>query len=237
MALALKSGTSGSGVSFPRIYLDNRFVYVVLSAYAGGMTIGVDLNPDNESKFSCLHCEMQSEGRFIQAHLDIGRMAAELTRTLALVRSGRVRELPDYRFVPDQLLRLRHVELSGKCDPTLAAEFSEALGAVIHVRALSGLPFFKLVFVTAGIGLELPGVRQSLGHLTRADEVWVKLDGGTQAYLNKVNCTKVSLEKLLSNILLLGRERPVVIQSLFPGIHGFKRAFVRIASEAMEGSM
>jgi wyosine [tRNA(Phe)-imidazoG37] synthetase (radical SAM superfamily) len=220
MTFTRKSNASGIGVSLHRNYLDNRFVYVVLSARAGGMTIGVDFNPGGTSNFSDIDCDMDREGRVVEPRLDVTAMAAELTRTLTLVHSGRLRELPDYRFLPDQVLQLRHVALTGAGEPTLAAEFPEALLAVIHVRALGGFPFFKFVLLTNGTGLDRPGVRQSLRHLTKADEVWVELDGGTEAYVNRVHQTHLSLEKILSNILRLGRERPVVIQSLFQAIDG-----------------
>ena len=147
-------------------------------------------------------------------------MAAELKKTLAHVRGGRLRERPWYRALPDELLQLRHVALSGDGEPTLSPRFAEALQAVVHVRALSGFPFFKLVLMTNATGLDQPEVQQGLKHFTRSDEVWAKLDGGTQAYVNKVNRPSVPLEKILSNILMLGRQRPVVIQSLFPAIKG-----------------
>jgi hypothetical protein len=35
-----------------------------------------------------------------------------------------------------------------------------------------------------------------------------------------VNRPNVPLEKILANILFVGRQRPVVVQSLFPAIHG-----------------
>jgi len=38
--------------------------------------------------------------------------------------------------------------------------------------------------------------------------------------MDKVNRTSVRLEKVLSNILLVGRERQIVIQSLFPLLNG-----------------
>jgi wyosine [tRNA(Phe)-imidazoG37] synthetase (radical SAM superfamily) len=146
-------------------------------------------------------------------------MAAELKKTLAFVRGGRLRERPWYRTLPDELLQLRHVALSGDGEPTLSPRFAEALQAVVHVRALSGFPFFKLVLLTNATGLDLPPVQQGLKHLTRSDEVWAKLDGGTQAYINKVNRSAVSLDRVLSNILALGRQRPLVVQSLFPAIN------------------
>src|SRR3974390_1843210 len=146
-------------------------------------------------------------------------MAAELKKTLAYVRAGRLRERPWYRALPDELLQLRHVALSGDGEPTLSPKFTEALQAVIHVRALGGFPFFKLVLITNGTGLDQPHVQQGLKFFTKSDESWVKLDGGTQAYLNKVDRPNVPIEKILQNILDLGRHRPVVIQSLFPAIN------------------
>lgn len=214
-----KSNTAGTGFSLRRIYLNNRFVYFALSERAGGMTIGVDLNPDKDSDPSRIYGDAHPSGQLVQPQLDVEEMARELTRALTLVRSGHLRELPPYHLVPDQFLELRHVALGGEREPTLAPEFPEAIQAVIHVRALSGPPFTKLVLITNGTGLDLPGVQQSLRHLTRSDEVWVELDGGTQAYVNKVNPSTLPLDKILSNILLLGRERPVVIQSMFPAIN------------------
>jgi wyosine [tRNA(Phe)-imidazoG37] synthetase (radical SAM superfamily) len=117
-------------------------------------------------------------------------------------------------------LELRHVALSGDGEPTLASSFTEALQAVVHVRALCGLPFFKLVLLTNGTGLDLPNVQQGLKAFTRTDEIWVKLDGGTQAYVNRVNRSDMPLDKILSNILAVSRIRPVIIQSLFPSLRG-----------------
>ena len=38
--------------------------------------------------------------------------------------------------------------------------------------------------------------------------------------MNRVNRSEVPLEKVMENILLVGRQRPVVIQSLFPRVLG-----------------
>src|SRR5205823_3480623 len=63
-------------------------------------------------------------------------------------------------------------------------------------------------------------VRQGLQLLTSRDEIWAKLDAGTQEYMDKVNRTSMRLEKMLANILLIWRERPIIIQSLFPLLDG-----------------
>jgi wyosine [tRNA(Phe)-imidazoG37] synthetase (radical SAM superfamily) len=204
----------------PPDFLDNRFVYVVVSARARGLSIGVNMNPDKKCNFDCVYCEVNRTVPSREPRLDVDVMAAELKKTIAFVRAGRLRERPCYRAMPDDLLQLRHVALSGDGEPTFAPNFAEALQAVVHVRALTNSSFFKLVLITNATGLDQPHVQHGIKHYTKLDEIWAKLDGGTQAYLNRVNKPDVSLDKILSNILLIGRQRPIVIQSLFPAING-----------------
>jgi wyosine [tRNA(Phe)-imidazoG37] synthetase (radical SAM superfamily) len=215
---AWTDGPAATPFGSPRDFLDNRYVYAVVSSRARGLAVGVNLCPDKRCNFSCVYCEVHRNGDS-RVQLDVGLMAAELKKTLGYVLAGRLRERPWYRTLPDELLKLRHVALSGDGEPTLCPGFAEALRAVVHLRALGGFPFFKVVLMTNATGLDLPQVQQGLKSLTRSDEVWAKLDGGTQAYVNRVNRAEVPLHRILSNILMLGRQRPVVIQSLFPAIN------------------
>jgi wyosine [tRNA(Phe)-imidazoG37] synthetase (radical SAM superfamily) len=214
------NGSQETAFGSPRDFLDNRFVYAVVSSRARGLSVGINMCPEKRCNFQCVYCEVHRNGAEPAEQLDVDVVAAELKKTLTYVRAGRLRERPWYRTLPDDLLQLRHVALSGDGEPTLSPRFDEALQAVVHVRALSGFPFFKIVLLTNATGLDHSHVQHGLKHFTRSDEVWAKLDGGTQAYVNKVNRASVPLEKILSNILLLGRQRPVVIQSLFPAING-----------------
>jgi wyosine [tRNA(Phe)-imidazoG37] synthetase (radical SAM superfamily) len=205
----------------PRDFLNNRFVYAVISQRARGLTLGVNMNPDKRCNFDCLYCEVDRATPPQQSTLDVGVMASELRRTLEHIQQGRLREHPQYQSLSDDLLQLRHVALSGDGEPTLSSQFAGVLQAVVHVRALGGFPFFKIVLITNATGLDRSQVQESLKRLTMSDEIWVKLDGGTQEYLDKVCRLKdVTLGKILSNILHLARQRPVVIQSLFPAING-----------------
>jgi wyosine [tRNA(Phe)-imidazoG37] synthetase (radical SAM superfamily) len=214
--------TAGHETAFgsPRDFLDNRFVYAVVSARARGLSIGVNMNPDTKCNFDCVYCEVHRNAAPREDRLDVEVMAAELKKTLTFIDEGRLRERPWYQTVPDELLHLRHVALSGDGEPTFAPNFVEAVQAVVHVRALGGVPFFKLVLITNGTGLNQPQVQQGLKLFTKSDEVWAKLDGGTEAYLKKVNKLDLPLEKILHNILSVARQRPVVIQSLFPSVNG-----------------
>jgi len=211
------SGNGETAFGAPRDFLDNRFVYAVISPRAKGLSVGVNMNPDKLCNFDCAYCEVHRAVPSREQSLDVDVMAAELQQTLEFVRAGRLREHPHYRVMPDELLELRHVTLSGDGEPTLCPNFEEAVEAVVHVRALGS--FFKMVLITNGTELDRPQVQEGLRHFTRSDEVWAKLDGGSQAYLNKVSKVHVPLERIMANIIAVGRQRPVIIQSLFPAVH------------------
>jgi wyosine [tRNA(Phe)-imidazoG37] synthetase (radical SAM superfamily) len=203
---------------YPRDFLRNQFVYVVISPRAGGLSLGINLNPVVNCNLNCIYCEVDRTEAARVSSFDVDRMVAELKETHELANGGWLRQWPRYARLPEDLLKVRHVALSGDGEPTLSSHFLEALQAVVHVRALGR--FFKIVLVSNSTGLGRPQVRQGLRLLTRQDEVWAKLDGGTQSYINKVNGASVPLNQILESILLVGRQRPVVIQSLFPAIHG-----------------
>src|SRR3954465_312183 len=72
----------------PRLFEHNRFVYPVLSRRSGGISIGVNLNPDKICNFDCIYCQVdrrsQSETQFV-ATVELLR---ELEETLELVISS-----------------------------------------------------------------------------------------------------------------------------------------------------
>jgi wyosine [tRNA(Phe)-imidazoG37] synthetase (radical SAM superfamily) len=159
-------------------------------------------------------------------------MTEELQKTLVFVRSGEIRNVSPFSLAPDSLLELKHVSLSGDGEPTLSENFAEAVQEVMHVRARSS-SYFKIVLITNASGFDLVNVQTALGAFTRHDEIWAKLDGGTQDYLQRINGTTTPIEKILSNILLVAKQRPVVIQSLFPSINGLAPASEEILQYAL----
>jgi wyosine [tRNA(Phe)-imidazoG37] synthetase (radical SAM superfamily) len=209
------TGPLDSAFGCPRECFGNRFVYTVVSSRARGLSIGVNMNPDRSCNFNCEYCEANRLSPSQEPILDVNVMANELQRTLLLAESGGLKAFPFYSNVPSDLLQLRHVALSGDGEPTLCPNFLDAVRAVIHVRARGRLPFFKIVLLTNASVLDLRDVQDGLKLFTSQDEIWAKLDAGTQVCMDRVNHPDCSLEKILANILFMARQRPVIIQSLF----------------------
>jgi wyosine [tRNA(Phe)-imidazoG37] synthetase (radical SAM superfamily) len=219
---------SGVALGSSRRFFDNRFVYAVVSQRARGLSVGVNLNPDQFCTFDCIYCEISRNGVPGHSDVDLKVLGGELGSMLDLAKEDKIHELPGYHTVPRELLKLKEVALSGDGEPTFCPNFHEVVQVVVHLRAQGEFPFFKIVLITNSTGLHLPQVQLGLQLFTAEDEIWAKLDAGTQAYLERVNrprscpveCPHVSLERILENILKLGRQRPIVIQSLFALVDG-----------------
>ena len=216
----------------PRDFLNNRFVYLTISPRARGLSVGVNFNPDKQCNFDCVYCEVDRRIRAGEKALDVEVMAQELESTLLRLKTGELQQEGPYKLLPDHLLEPRHVALSGDGEPTLCPNFLDAVHSVLHLRALGRVPFFKVVLITNSSGLDRPEVLEGIKLLTKRDEVWAKLDAGTEEYKAKINRTEVPLSKLLENILLVGQLRPIIIQSLFTAIDGEEPSLGEITAYA-----
>jgi len=209
--------TSMSAHDCPRNYVGHRHVYVKFSPRAHGLSVGVNLNPDKACNFDCVYCDVDRRQCPSSRTVDLDALATELRETLGWIQSGVIEEKLRPSRLPANLLQLRMVAISGEGEPTLCPQFVEAVETVLHVRAQGRFPYFKIALLTNGSTLHMPAVQEGLRYLTKEDEVWIKLDAGTAACMDRINRPKdCRFEDVLANILRLGRQRPVIIQSLFP---------------------
>jgi wyosine [tRNA(Phe)-imidazoG37] synthetase (radical SAM superfamily) len=211
-------GAERGAFAHPRDYLNRRFVYAVISQRAHGLSLGINLTPDHKCNFDCAYCEIDRDRPIRDREVDIPTLIRELDELLTMVRAGRMREIPWLRNVPEELLELKEVAFSGDGEPTLCPKFAEAVAAVVRLRMQR--QGFRIVVISNTSGLDLPEVKRGLGALHPQDEVWVKLDAGTQSYMDRVNRPDITLRQVLKNIRGIAVRRPVVVQSLFPGLDG-----------------
>ena len=204
-----------------RSFETNRFVYPVLSRRSGGISIGVNLNPDKVCNFDCIYCQVdrvsQSETRFVETP----QLLAELDATLDLVVSGRLFAHPKFAGTPTELRRLNDIAFSGDGEPTTYRNFDELIDACAAIKRRHGLEHVKMVLITNASMFHRPAVERGLAILdANGGEIWAKLEAGTEDYYKLVERTSIPFRQILNNIAAAARARPLVIQALFMRIHG-----------------
>lgn len=209
----MPTSTLGAYRNQPREFLGNRFVYAVVSSRAKGLSIGVNVNPNQACNLNCPYCEVVRTPEKAELKLDLKVLTRELIHVVALAQCGRLCDLKPFSSLPPELLGLKEVALSGDGEPSLVSNFDEVVKEVLVIRHL--LSHFKLVVITNGAGLHRPTVQRGIDRLAPEDEIWIKLDAGTEAYMQRVNGPQASMETTLRGILSVAQRRPVIIQSLF----------------------
>jgi wyosine [tRNA(Phe)-imidazoG37] synthetase (radical SAM superfamily) len=199
-----------------RRFASNRFVYPVLSRRSGGISVGVNLNPDKVCNFDCIYCQVdrrsESETRFVETD----RLIHELDDILDLVTSGDLYTTPKFSRTPEHLRRLNDIAFSGDGEPTTFKNFDELIAQCAEVKRRHSLDAVKMVLITNASMFHRPHVQRGLAILDANNgEIWAKLDAGTAAYYKLVDRTTIPFRQVLDNITNAAKMRPLVIQSLF----------------------
>lgn len=204
-----------------RNFEQNRYVYPVLSRRSGGISLGVNLNPDKVCNFDCIYCQVNRVERAETTFVDTQGLLSELDATLELVTSGRLFEHPKFAQTPDPLRRLNDIAFSGDGEPTTYRNFDALIESCAGIKRERGLTDVKLVLITNASMFHRPHVVRGLEILdANQGEIWAKLDAGTEEYFQRVERTKISFERILTNIRDAAKIRPLVIQALFMRIDG-----------------
>src|SRR6186713_3380281 len=125
----MAAGSTPLFAAHARSFESNRFVYPVISRRSGGVSIGVNLNPDKVCNFDCIYCQVdrtsQSETQFVET----AALLEELGSVLDLCSSGTIFEMEKFQAVPPQFRRLNDIAFSGDGEPTTFKNFDEIVAA------------------------------------------------------------------------------------------------------------
>ena len=102
------------------------YVYPVVSRRAGGVSVGINLNPNNACNWACVYCQVPDLTRGGPPPIDLAQLERELDAMLTDLLQG------DFmlRAVPPEARRLMDIAFSGNGEPTSAPEFPAAVEAV-----------------------------------------------------------------------------------------------------------
>lgn len=187
------------------------YVYPVVSRRAGGVSVGINLNPNKACNWRCVYCQVPGLARGSAPAVDMERLEGELRGLLQDILQG------DFmaRRVALEARRLNDIALSGDGEPTSAREFDEVvalLGKVMADFDLTGK--IKLVLITNGSLIRRQAVQRGLRRMAALNgEVWYKLDSATEAGRRRINGTRMSMERVKENIALAASLCPTWLQT------------------------
>ena len=113
-----------SGSDHRRDATSMTYVYAVVSRRAGGISIGVNLNPNNACNWRCIYCQVPGLTRGAPPAIDLHQLDSELRSMLESIGA---------RSAASQSSHVEDVAFSGNGESTLSPMFAPAVVVVRNV--------------------------------------------------------------------------------------------------------
>jgi len=177
-----------------------RYVYPVVSRRAGGVSIGINLNPNNACNWRCVYCQVPDLKRGGPPPIDLALLAAELDEFLRRAATAEFLE----RLAPAGARRIVDVAFSGNGEPTSAPEFGAALDIVAQALERHGLlGKVNIRLITNGSLVDRVRVREALARLGQlGGEAWFKVDAVAPSF--RINGVRLNPDTVRRRLRLCG---------------------------------
>ena len=195
-----------------------RYVYPVVSRRADGVSVGINLNPNNACNWRCIYCQVPDLTRGTAPTVDLVVLENELRDFLNELLHG------DFMHsrIPEGARRINDIALSGNGEPTSSAEFVQVIKLIARVRREVALPeVVKTILITNGSLVYRSEVQQGLRDMAKLNgEIWFKLDRASEAEMRRVNDTQTSMNKVRSNLIAAIACCPTWLQTCWFALDG-----------------
>lgn len=193
-----------------------RYVYPVISRRAGGVSVGINLNPNNACNWACVYCQVEGLTRGGPPPIDLVLLESELTGFLHDIVDGDFMQ----RHVPVAARQLMDVAFSGNGEPTSAAEFPAAVACVGRVLTRFDLAL-PLRLITNGSLMHRPDVQGGIRHLAElGGEVWFKMDRATNEDVTEINGVPWSTDRAIRNLAICAGLATTWVQTCWFALDG-----------------
>lgn len=195
------------------------YVYPVLSRRSGGLSIGINLSPNNACNYACLYCQVPNLKRGSSPAADIEQLILELETLLERHALGAFQS--QYGLEPEEA-RIRDLAISGNGEPTSCPNLVEVIHALGEVLERASLPHpIKKVLITNGSLTHLPRVLEALKAWgAMGGEVWFKLDRASSAGIRALNQAHASMDQVRRNLSHCLEYAPTWIQTCLVNLDG-----------------
>ncbi|WP_211165982.1 radical SAM protein [Azoarcus sp. TTM-91] len=187
------------------------YVYPVLSRRAGGVSIGINLNPNNACNWHCAYCQVPDLVRGKAPVIDLAQLEQELGGFLDDLVHGDWLQ----RHAPEGMRTIRDLAFSGNGEPTSAAVFPEAVELAVRLRERAGLGSeVPIRLITNGSLIAQEHVQQGVRALGEAGgEVWFKVDAGTAEAMARINGVRMEPAVVAKHLALSASLCPTWVQT------------------------
>jgi len=187
------------------------YVYPVISRRAGGVSIGVNLNPNNACNWHCVYCQVPDLVRGSSPDIDISLLNNELRKFIHELLHGDFMQ----KHVPEDCRRICDVAISGNGEPTSCKQFDTVTDTIIHCLQDAGLlESIPIVLITNGSYVHRPQVQQGLEMMARhKGEVWFKVDSATDEGIERINSVALGPDQLRKQLEIAVTSCPTWIQT------------------------
>ncbi len=194
------------------------YVYPVVSRRAGGVSVGINLNPNNACNWACVYCQVPDLTRGTAPEISLAQLETELRAMLAAILYGDFMQTR----VPETARRLNDIALSGNGEPTSASAFPQVIELIGRVMADFDLvDKIKLVLITNGSLADRPRVQDGLKKMAALNgEVWFKFDRATASGMRSVNQTRISPDRQLERLAVAAHLCPTWLQTCMFALDG-----------------
>lgn len=194
------------------------YVYPVVSRRAGGVSVGINLNPNNACNWACVYCQVPDLARGTAPEINLAQLETELRAMLTAILHGDFMQAR----VPEEARRLNDIALSGNGEPTSARAFPQVVELIGRVMAdfdLAGK--IKLVLITNGSLADRPRVQDGLEKMAALNgEVWFKFDRATASGMRSINQTRTSPDRQLERLAVAAHLCPTWLQTCMFALDG-----------------
>ncbi len=172
------------------------YVYPVISRRAGGVSVGINLNPNNACNWHCIYCQVPGLKRGSAPTIDLQQLEHELVTMLEDILHGQFMA----ERVPESCRTLCDIAISGNGEPTSCSAFDQIIELIVRIRARFGLSI-PLRLITNGSYLGKRHVQQGLAQMAEAHgELWIKVDSATESGIERINGVGIDPTRLLGQL-------------------------------------
>lgn len=214
------------------------YVYPVVSRRARGVSVGINLNPNQACNWRCIYCQVPELSRGIGPTIDLALLEREFTEQLDDILEGDFLE----RLVPEGSRRFNDVAFSGDGEPTSSPDFEDAVRLVARLlRARASADEVKLVLITNGSLVHTESVQRGLTAFGEAGGIiWYKLDAATDEGLARLNDARGGVTRSTTNLQTACSLARTWLQTMVlavdgePPRHAEREAYKAVVSRAVD---